>query len=884
MSTSAGQPPRPPWLRLGVELTVVAACWLYLLAYFKPELLLSPTITTGGDTASHYYTAVYLRDVLLPSGRILGWNPGNLAGYPIFQFYFPLPFLAMVALSLAMPLAVAFKLVTAGGAFALPLAAWLGLRLARAPFPAPALAAVATLPFLFNPTNSAYGGNLPSLLAGEFAYAWGLALLVVFLGALAGDMRAQRRPLRAALLLAASGLCHGAPLLFGVLAGGLFLFSREAPRRALYLGKVYALAFGFMGFWIVPLLVFAQYNSPHNMVWIIRDWPKVLPPLLWPAMGLALAHLFWSLGRRGRRRQPMGAASFWGGCLILSALLYLVAFHINVIDIRFLPFAWLALSLWAAWALGQWLGRIPASGLVPLLALVLAILGIGQQVDYIPKWIQWNYSGFQAAAGWRHYRQLNDFLRGGMNDPRVAYEHSRLHRRAGTVRALESLPLFSGRPTLEGLYIQSSPNSPFIYYLQSLTSERPSTPITSNSYAGFDLSRALPRLRLYNAGQMVVVTKRTRLAAMRQPGLIKQAQIGPYAVFAIAGVEGYVTPLRYKPVLVTGPNWKEAAFDWFRLGDLEVPLVFAGRDEAGDLGRFAAVGVRPPAMLPRVPLPPAKVEAKVGFQEIEITTRGRAPLLVKMSYHPNWKVAGARRVYLASPAFMLIFPQQDRVRLYFGQSWPNYLGQALFLLALAVGLGSLPGVRHWAWVRRRRERINSLWRAAADRLELRLRRPLGWCSRHPGLATAAGLLLLAGGTAAYVGLGLKEDSTVAFNRGLRAFEAQDYVAAERLFARAMRRFPRSPLIDQTMSHHALSLYLGGRYEQAAQAFGRLARQYPDSPAAAAALFHLGICQQKLGRGEEARAAWRQVLRDYPASRWAGHARERLSQRGPPQNQ
>ena len=85
MIRSSQYEPRP-WVALAVELAVVAACWLFLLAYFKPGLLFSPSITTGGDTASHYYTAVYLKDVLLPSGRILGWNPGILAGYPIFQF------------------------------------------------------------------------------------------------------------------------------------------------------------------------------------------------------------------------------------------------------------------------------------------------------------------------------------------------------------------------------------------------------------------------------------------------------------------------------------------------------------------------------------------------------------------------------------------------------------------------------------------------------------------------------------------------------------------------------------------------------------------------------------------------------------------------------
>jgi hypothetical protein len=869
-----------------LDLGVLAACWAYLLLYFHPSLLLSPGVTTGGDTASHYYTAWYLKNVLLPSGRILGWCPGNLAGYPIFQFYFPLPFLGMAALAwLGSSLAVAFKLITAGGAFVLPLGCWLGLRLARAPFPAPALGAALSLLFLFNETNATFGGNLPSLLAGEFTYSYSLALLVVFLGALTGDLRERRHPVRAALLLAATGLCHGGPLLFGVLAGGTLLFSRDLARRALYLGKVYALAFGFMGFWIVPLLAFAPYNSPHNMVWIIGDWKAVLPPLLWPLMALALASLLLALAGRARRGTPLGPVAFFGGQVVLASLLYMVAFHINVIDIRFLPFAWLSITLWAAWALGAWLNRTPGRFLAPILVLVLTVLAVGYNVSYIPRWIAWNYAGFAAAPGWRDYRRLNDYLRGGPADPRVMYEHSILHRRAGTVRSLESLPLFSGRSTLEGLYIQSSPNSPFIYYLQSLTCRAPSTPITGYNYSRLDLERALPRLGLYNVGQFVVISEPTRRLAGSAPGFNPQTKIGPYGVYQVAGGgRGYVTPLKFKPVLITGRDWKSAAFNWFRGDELEVPLVFAPRDQAGDLGRFAAVEPRPLDKLPRQPLPPARVRSRVGWQGIEIETDSRTPLLVKMSYHPNWKVEGAERVFLASPAFMLIFPTQDKVRLYFGQSWPNYLGQTLFGLACLAGVLCLPGVRRRAWARALRRGVNAPLEGLSSALDQALARPLGWGSRHAGVLALAGLLVVAGGAAVYVGLGLKADSTVAFNRGKAAFEAGDHERAAELFGQAARRFPRSLMIDHILYHRALSLMALKRYAQAGEAFRDIERRLPESRLVPEAIYHVGLCWRYQRRPAEARAAWQNLMRRFPASKWADLARQRIKEISGPSRQ
>lgn len=883
MGRGKAAPPEPKGWAFWLELGVALACAAYTLGYLAPELLLRPTITTGGDTASHYYSAWYLKNVLLPSGRVSGWCPGNLAGYPMFQFYFPLPFLGMVLLSAALPLSIAFKLVTAGGAVVMPLAVWLGLRLARAPFPAPSLGAVLSLLFLFNQTNSTFGGNLPSLLAGEFTYSYSLALMVVFLGSLAGDMDQRRHPLRAALLLAAIGLCHGGPLLFGVLAGGCLLFSRRAVGRALYLGKVYALAFAFMGFWIVPLLALAAYNSPHNMVWIISQWEAVLPPLLLPLMALALLHLAWRLFRRLRGGEPLGAAAFFGGQVVLASLLYLVAFHINVIDIRFLPFAWLSLTLWAAWALADWLRRARAAWLAPVLALALVVLGVGYNVGFIPRWATWNYSGIEAAPGWRDFQRLNQYLKGGPGDPRVSYEHDVAHRRAGSVRALESLPLLAGRSTLEGLYIQSSPSSPFIFYLQSLTCLRPSTPITGYSYAGLDLDKGLERLRLFNVSQFVTVSKPVKQAATAHPGFKLQNEIGPYSVFEVQGAGGYVVPLAYKPVLVTGREWKYVSFDWFRGGDLEVPLVFAAKGEAGDMGRFAGAGSRPPAKLPRVALPPAKVSSRVGWQEIKITTDRLTPLLIKVSYHPNWKVEGAAKVFLASPSFMLVFPERHELRLSFGRTWPNYLGLILSALAWLAALACLPGVRRLAWSRALRAGVNRPLEALAEGVERGLARPLAWCSRRSGVLALAGLLVVAGGAGTYYFLGLKADATVAFNRGLAAYNAQDYAQAEVLFRRAAKRFPRSMIIDHTLNHLAMSLFLQKRYAQAMDAWQDLLRRLPETALKPQTLYHLGLAEMKQGHRDKARAFWRQVTTEYPQHAYAKHASARLKELdAPPQ--
>src|SRR5579884_2819494 len=148
---------------------VVGGMVVFVLWQFHPSLLFLNT-TSGGDTGAHVALPAYMRDHLLPHGRLTGWDPGWYDGFPAFTFYFPLPSLLIVLLNVVMPYNIAFKLVTALGSLALPVAAWAFGRLWGAREPVPACLAVATLPYLFDRSYTIYGGNIASTLAGEYAF------------------------------------------------------------------------------------------------------------------------------------------------------------------------------------------------------------------------------------------------------------------------------------------------------------------------------------------------------------------------------------------------------------------------------------------------------------------------------------------------------------------------------------------------------------------------------------------------------------------------------------------------------------------------------------------------------------------------------------------
>ena len=87
------RPRRPWWERLEIwtGAAIVVACCVFVLFQLQPDLLLRNTTTAGGDTGAHVWWPAFLRDHLLPQGRIAGWAPDWYAGFPAGQFYFPFP-------------------------------------------------------------------------------------------------------------------------------------------------------------------------------------------------------------------------------------------------------------------------------------------------------------------------------------------------------------------------------------------------------------------------------------------------------------------------------------------------------------------------------------------------------------------------------------------------------------------------------------------------------------------------------------------------------------------------------------------------------------------------------------------------------------------------
>ena len=698
---SYAKPGRRACTEAAADAVVLLAIFAFLVSYFNPELMLSTTVTAGGDTASDFYPASYLRDVLLPEGRLSGWAPGWYCGFPMFQFYFLPTFVLMAALGAVMPLQVAFKLVTVLGTFLLPLAAYACMRLMRFRFPAPAIAAVFTLPFLFMEANSMWGGNIPSTLAGEFSYSLGLAMAVLFFGTLHRAMsqpepRSMRWLLLNAALFAAITLTHVYAMLFAGLASAFFLVApllkrdrKGFAKNFVYFFKMYGLAFLLVAFWLVPLLAKMEYTTPYNYRWTVNGLDEVFPSILLPFYALAAVGVYSSVRKRD------GRVAFFASAVLAAAVLYLAASALGVVDIRFVPFVQLMPMFAAAagayaivdYASGKFGGRYMQIALLIVIAAA-TIWWTHGHVTFIDYWIQWNYSGFEAKQLWPQFSAINAFLNGTAADPRVVYEHSQLHDSAGSTRAFESLPLFSGRSTLEGLFMQSSATAPFVFWTQSEISQQGSCPFPQYSCTRFNVTAAARHLELLNVKQVVARTDATKAALEASSLYALEKTFEPYAVYELLPGSGrYVTVPEYEPVVFDASGisggWKAVAYEWFQRDELlDVPLVFSDvpmngvpRLRASDLDTLPKVAVAEEC----------NVTENVTNDAISFHTDCIGlPHLVKVSYFPNWQADGADGPYLASPSFMVVVPTQPDVTLHYGATASDYAGMAMTLSGIAL--------------------------------------------------------------------------------------------------------------------------------------------------------------------------------------------------------
>jgi hypothetical protein len=482
---------------------------------------------------------------------------------------------------------------------------------------------------------------------------------------------------------------------------------------------------------------------------------------------------------------------------------------------------------------------------------------VHSNTSFIPSWIRWNYEGLQKKPTFALLDRMMTQLQGTISDPRIAYENSPLHDRFGSMRVFESIPMLTGRPTLEGVLLQTAVNSPYIYWLQSQVSKQGSGVIPGYPYPSFDAPRATPRLALYNASDWITVTPEIANPLTKDPRWQRTFHEPPYSIFHLRNADPhYVRVPKFRPVLMDTDDWKHDFHRWFANdASLDVPLVL-GKSVPPEARSQFPLTTTSPIQLPRQPIDKkCDIDEKIDHFQIEFTTTCPGePHWIAVSYFPNWTVEGARHVFLASPAFMMVIPDGPHVTLRFQRIGSDYLGLMLSALGVLACVVVVP------------------MRRVAPALDARLER--GLSAIHP--------VLLWGGVVGVVcitGLSIARDwgPQYFYNRGWKAFSSNDYLASERDFGWAIRLGGETNTAADATFFRAASLLRQNKFAEAMEGYRDVVRHFPNSVWVAEAEYHVGLCLRNLGRMDEAVQKFQYVIDTYPGNRWAGFAQEQLGQ-------
>ncbi len=272
----------------------------------------------------------------------------------------------------------------------------------------------------------------------------------------------------------------------------------------------------------------------------------------------------------------------------------------------------------------------------------------------------------------------------------------------------------------------------------------------------------------------------------------------------------------------------------------------------------------PSVLLPRIPVGrTCSVSEEIRDEEIIIKTSDPGvPLLIKGSYHPNWKVEGADRIYLVSPSFMLVYPNRPDVRLSFGRTVWDYLGYAL----TGAGILILPLIGI-AWITRGKEGYPEREKrgGAYDRLP-------GIVLRNQGrIVVALGILALLGAGTVLISSG--EGVSDLMHKGILYKDGGKLEEARAAFKELEERFPDHPKADTAAYYYGICWYKDKDWRKTIDAFNVMIKQYTGSTWIPGAYFHIGKSYSNLGEQEEANAVFDKIIRDYPETRWAGYAAE-----------
>ena len=326
-------------------------------------------------------------------------------------------------------------------------------------------------------------------------------------------------------------------------------------------------------------------------------------------------------------------------------------------------------------------------------------------------WARWNFEGYEGKTTYNEYRSVVDTMASLGKDPahgcgHALWENNSDLNKYGTTMGLMLLPYWTKGciGSTEGLYFEAAGTTPYHFITAAALSKQSSNPVRELRYDNLDMAKGVTYMRLLGIRYYMAYTPEAVAKADEQAELEKVSTSGPWHIYEITDTVT-VEPLSVQPVVINerpgdqrerwleiGSSYFQHSNEWGALPVADGPKSWQRIDVEADttrrVGEEGAPGREVDIVVPTatdainpVVIDPVVVsEVNVEDESVSFTVdRVGVPVLVKVSYFPNWTVSGASGVYRAAPNMMVVVPTSKNVTLSYE---PSGLDNSAYLLTL----------------------------------------------------------------------------------------------------------------------------------------------------------------------------------------------------------
>ena len=332
---------------------------------------------------------------------------------------------------------------------------------------------------------------------------------------------------------------------------------------------------------------------------------------------------------------------------------------------------------------------------------------------FVDGWARWNFTGYEGKNAYGEYYGVVQAMKKLGEDSsqgcgRALWENSEELNKYGTTMSLMLLPFWTDGciSSMEGLFFEAAGSTPYHFITAAAMSKQSSNPVRELRYDDNDAAIGVRYMQELGVKYFMGFTPEAIAQASQQEGLTEVARSGPWVVYRVANSD-VVTPLAMQPVVanISSSNprerWLEIGTSWFQHpetwttpiaddGPSEWQRIDVTVDESLREGEpnssYRRVDVVKPASgLTEVPLDPVVISnVKIGEESVRFSVdKVGVPVLVRVSYFPNWKVDGAKGPYRVAPNMMVVIPTSADVNMHYGWTMLDYVAYLLSFVGIA---------------------------------------------------------------------------------------------------------------------------------------------------------------------------------------------------------